>query len=255
LHGSATRDKDPGSIERLVRTADPTEHVEDHPKAKRIAIATLAVGLVILLAVGALVLRQAPPRLVRIGAPGSRAVTAQGVYPIEQTIGSPTVCQAGEVLPAGVSAVRVAIWGFFGARVHVGAYSGSHLLTEGARAANWTSDSVTVPVRPLRSTHSGVKVCVAIGPNSEPELVLGAPTPQQQAAEVTEGGHSKRLPGRFTLEYLAPGHSSWWSQILPVARHIGLGRSYSGTWIALLIAFLTATAGVLAIRLSLWELP
>jgi hypothetical protein len=228
--------------------------MEDRAKAKKIAFATLAVGLAILLAAVALVLTQAPPRLVHVGAPGSSAVNVNGVVPIEETTSSPTICQADEVLLAGVSAVRVSIWGFFGAHVHVAAYSGSHLLTQGARSANWTSDSVTVPVQPVRRTHSGVKVCIAIGPNSEPELVLGSSTPQSQAAVLSEGLAQKPLAGRVTLEYLAPGKDSWWSQVLSVARRMGLGRFYTGTWIALLAALLTATVGVLAIRLSLQEL-
>jgi hypothetical protein len=40
-----------------------------------------------------------------------------------------------------------------------------------------------------------------------------------------------------------------------VAKHLGLGRSYSGTWIAFLLAALMAAVGVLAIRQTLRELP
>ncbi len=36
---------------------------------------------------------------------------------------------------------------------------------------------------------------------------------------------------------------------------MGLGRSYAGTWIALLVAALMAAVGVLAIRLTWRELP
>ncbi len=36
---------------------------------------------------------------------------------------------------------------------------------------------------------------------------------------------------------------------------MGLGRSYTGTWIAFLVAALMAAVGVLAVRLSLRVLP
>jgi hypothetical protein len=40
-----------------------------------------------------------------------------------------------------------------------------------------------------------------------------------------------------------------------VAQHMGLGRAYTGTWIALLVAALMAAVGALAIRLTLRTLP
>jgi hypothetical protein len=102
---------------------------------------------------------------------------------------------------------------------------------------------------------------VIIAPNSEPMDVLGLPTTKSQlAAFATEWapgqpkGAPKALPGRLGIEYLAPSHGSWWSRLLSVARHFGLGRAYSGTWIALLVAALMAAVVVLAVRLSLREL-
>lgn len=227
------------------------------------AIATFLVGLAILAGLGALTLSKAAPRLVAVGAPGVRAISANGASSLEQTKGSPTICQPGEVLPKGVTAIRLSIWGFFGARVHVLAYSAkSQLLTEGSRTANWTSDSVTVPVRPLSHSTGQVKLCVKIGPNSEPQLLLGPQTPQKEAAVISESTqpvnlnptNGQLLSGRIAVEYLAPGHKSWWSEIETVARRMGLGRAYTGTWIALLVAALMAAVTVLAVRFSLKEL-
>lgn len=229
--------------------------VPDLANAKRSVIVTLLVGLVVLLAFGALALGQAPPRLVRIGAPGTKAITEFGANPIEETIGNVKACQTGEVLAAGVSAVRVSLWGFFGARVHLTVQKGSRVLAEGSHSGDWTSDSVTIPIRPVGRTYTGVKVCVAIGPNSEPILLLGTAVPASQAAVVVGAGNvGTPTRGRLAIEYLAPGQGSWWSRILTVARHLGLGRAYSGTWIALLLALLMATVGVLAVRLTLKEL-
>lgn len=229
----------------------------------RKAILTLAAGLAVLAGVGVRTLSQAPPRLVRTAIPGAKAIGPNGLNGLlAGTSASPTICQEEEVLPAGVSAVRVAIWAFYGARVHVIVYKDGKLLTQGSRGGNWTSDSVTVPLTPLRHTVSGAKTCVAIGPNSEPLTVIGPNTQPQIAAVMAEGAPANRLSsstaprlqGRMTLEYLAPGRVSWWSRLLSVARHLGLGRAYAGSWIALLIAALMAAVGVLVVRLTLREL-
>ncbi len=234
----------------------------------RSVIATLLAGFAAIAVLCGLALAQAPPRLVRIGAPGVKAVGQDGassLAPVEQDA---TVCQPGEALPAGVSAIRISIWAFYGARVRVSAYrealsGGSPLLTEGSHSADWTGDSVTVPVRPLRRAVPRAKLCVRIGPNSEPLLLLGPRTRPGEAAVMaarlapaaTLSPHdASLLPGRMVVEYLRPGSRSWFSRLLAVARHFGLGRFYSGTWIALLAAALMAGVGLLSVRLTLREL-
>ncbi len=231
----------------------------ERSRAVKYAVLTFVVGAALLAAVGAVTLTHAPPRLVLVGAPGIKGVGPGGINgTVYATDGDPTICQAGEVLPSGVSAIRLSMWAFFGARVRVGVYDGSRLLTEGARGADWTSDSVTVPVRPLAHTTTGVRLCFALGPNSEPITVIGSPAPSQQAAEVTEsrpeGERKEQLHGRVAVEYVASGQGSWWSRIMSVARHMGLGRSFSGTWIALMAAALMAATALLAVRLTLREL-
>jgi hypothetical protein len=223
---------------------------------------TLVVGLSLLAAVGSIVLTRSPPRVVRVGVPG-------GDFNKELLGGGPTdfaVCQPGESLPAGVTGIRLALWAFYGAQLHLRVYSGSRVVTEGGRGANWTSDSVTVPVKPLRHAIANVKLCFAVAPNSQPLQILGLPASNiREAASVNVGGSSPTpavagrknvfLRGRMGVEYLAPGTGSWWSRILKVARHMGLGRSYTGTWIALLVAALVLAIGALAVRLTLRELP
>lgn len=231
--------------------------------AKRWALATFAVGLLVLAGTAALVLTESPPRLVSISAPGQKALSSYGVNVLTTTSGHHTFCQSDEVLPSGISAARLSLWGFFGSRVHVAAFQGKRLVTEGTHDANWTSDSVTVPVRPLRHSVSKVVVCVEIGPTSEP-IYLEGPNTTKAAAVFTSGGLKgpllsasagrQLLNGRVVIEYLTPGRRSWWSQVLEVARRMGLGRAYSGTWIALLVALMMAGVGFLAIRLSLQEL-
>jgi hypothetical protein len=211
--------------------------------ARKKAAVTLGVGVALLAVVGALTLKQSPPRTVRVGAPAERAVT--------QTFGDTEVCQTGETLPAGVSAIRLAMWAFFGARIHVTMSSGSGVLTTGERGPDWTGSTVTVPVTALHRSVSPVKVCVRIGPNSQPLFLIGAEAPQSAAA-TSSGGEP--VAGRIGIEYLAPGDGSWWSRILQVSRLMGLGHALTGTWIVLLIFALMAAAAALSIRVVLREL-
>ncbi|HEY2283936.1 MAG TPA: hypothetical protein VGH60_10350 [Solirubrobacteraceae bacterium] len=227
---------------------------------RKVAI-TLAVGIVLIGAVSAVALTRSPPRVARVGVPAGDAKDA----PLGKVLGDVTICQPGETLPAGVSGVRLGVWAFYGAKMHVRVYSGSRILTEGSRGPNWTSDSVTVPIRPIDRQASGVTVCIGIGPNNQPLLLLGASTAAKESATAAlevnaptpaaaSSSHAL-LGGRIGLEYLSAGHGSWWSRLSSVAEHMGLGRAYSGTWIALLVAALMAAVGVLALRLTLRVLP
>jgi hypothetical protein len=205
---------------------------------------TLGVGLALIAIVGAYTLTRSPPRVVRTSSLGQATVAT--------TIADASFCQAGETLPAGVSGIRLAIWAFFGANIHVTISSGSRTLTAGKRGPDWTGSTVTIPVTPLSHAVSPVKVCVDVGPNSEVLYFTGAEAAPSAAAVASTG---EPLAGRIGIEYLAAGNRSWWSRILEVARHMGLGHALTGTWVVLLIAALMAAVGGLAIRVALGELP
>lgn len=94
--------------------------------------------------------------------------------------------------------------------------------------------------------------------------ILGVLASEQETAAVltsrrirpaTATVNAVPLGGRVGVEYLAAGRGSWWSRLSSVAAHLGLGRAYSGAWIALLVAALMAAVGVLAVRLTARELP
>jgi hypothetical protein len=224
-------------------------------------VITLVVGLVLLGAASALALTRSPPRVARVGVPTGDTRDV----PLGKVLGDVAICQPGETLPAGVSGIRIGTWAFYGAKMHVRVYSGSQILTEGSRGPNWTSTSVTVPVKPVDRATSGVTVCIGVGPNSQPLLLLGASAPEREQSSATLGVSSPTLAaaakshellgGRIGMEYLTAGQGSWWSRVSSVAEHMGLGRSYSGTWIAFLVAALMAAVGVLAVRLTLRVLP
>ncbi len=226
-------------------------------RISRPALLTFAAGGAIVAAAAALALTNAPPRLVRVGVPGVKAINGSGAAFIGAELGDATVCQGDETLPRGVSGVRVSIWAFLGAAIAVHVYHGAQLVTQGAHNGAWTSDSVTVPVTPLARTVTGARLCLTIGPNSEPLGLLGPQTPGLEVARIylPEGhGRPLRLRGRVAVEYIAPGAGTWWSRVIEVARRLGLGRAFAGTWIALLIDALMAAAATLAVRLTLREL-
>jgi hypothetical protein len=213
-------------------------------RAARDVKVTLCVGVALLVLAGALTLTRSPPHVVRVGA---RAAGSGPAF-----AGNAVVCQPNEVLPAGVSAIRLAVGAYFGSPIHVKVTAGSRVLTEGGRGPTWTGTSVTVPVTPLRYTASHVRLCFDIGPNSELVFLKGVASPARETAVL---GNGQPIGGRIGVEYLAAGQGSWWSRILTVARHMGLGRAFSGTWVALLVAALMAAVGVLAVSFTLRELP
>jgi hypothetical protein len=210
----------------------------------RRARVALLLSVALLVIVGALTLAHAPPRLLGRGA---RPEESLGL-----TTTSATVCQTGETLPGGTSAIRIGLEASFGPKVFVHAYSGSQLLTSGSRGANWTGSSVTVPVKSLQHDSSGVKLCLDVPANSGRLQLWGAQAPAGKAAV---GGSGEALPGRISVEYLGSGRGSWWSRAQSVARHIGLGHPIAGTWVALLLAMLTGLVCALVIGLAWRELP
>jgi hypothetical protein len=203
---------------------------------------TLGVGVAVLVALGVVTLSHAPPRVVRVG-------QSQNVE-VGRVDAAVEICQAEEMLPAGVSAIRLSVAAYFGSRIRVEVSSGSRLLTGGKRGADWTSKSVTVPVTPINHSMSNVRLCLGIGPNQEHIYVFGAPAPQRESAVLSSG---RPLGHRIGVEYLAAGRASWWSRLLTVARHMGLGRALPGTWVVLLIAALLATVGSLSLWLTVRE--
>ena len=212
-------------------------------RAAKAVKVTLGVSTLVMVAVVALTLSRSPPRVVR--------AVGRAELILSSTTNSGETCQPDEVLPAGVSALRITVAAYFGARLRVTAYSGSRVLEEGTRGGEWTGTSVTVPVKPLSHTAKHVKLCVHVGPNSEPIFFAGSTALAQEAAVTGEGAP---LAGRLGVEDLAAGQGSWWSRALSVARHMGIGHALSGTWVVLLIAALVAAAGALALTLTLREL-
>jgi hypothetical protein len=205
---------------------------------------TLAVALALIAAALGVTLSGSP--LVVAGESSTRARES-----LAETYGAAGACQAGEVLPAGTSAIRLTLSSVTGPRVKVSALSGARVLTSGAVGSGWTSGAVTVPVGPVARTASNVRICFSLGPTVEQVAIMGSPTSPAVAARGSEGAP---LPGRIRIEYLRAGHSSWWSLASSVARRMGLGRAPAGTWIVLPLLALMGAVVLTASWLILREL-
>jgi hypothetical protein len=205
--------------------------------------AALAIGLALIAGGVAVTLTQAPPSLARRNTDE------------DQILGSmrrkAQTCQPDEVLPRGTSAVRLHIYAEYGPRVELRALEGGRIVAQGEQRAGWTGGAVTVPVSPLTTRRSAVKLCFTLFLNGDETLSpLGERTSRALAAR--EGDTT--LPGRVTVEYLRPGPSSWWSLLLPVARRMGLGRAAAGTWNVVAVIALMAGALLICSRLVVREL-
>jgi hypothetical protein len=155
--------------------------------------------------------------------------------PILEAGSGTSVCQAGEALPAGTTAIRLTLVAAVGPRVSLSVLSGTRVLTSGATASGWTSGAVTVPVKVFSHSLAPVSICFKLGRSVETVQLGGLSTSAALAARSASGAP---LPGRFTVEYMRPAGSSWWSLAKTAARHMGLGRAPSGTWVALLVLLL-----------------
>jgi hypothetical protein len=201
----------------------------------RIRVA-LAVALALIALAFVLTLAHAPLSVAR------RGVATE--HTLVSTTKPAAACQAGEMLPRGTTALRLSLTAALGPQVTVKVLSGQRAVTHGTTQPGWSDASVTVPVQPLSHTVSPVTVCLALAQMNGKVSMRGSLTSRAQAA--TSGG--ERLPGRMNIEYLRPGGSSWWAQATSVAHRLGLGRTASGTWNAVLVIVLAASF----ITLSSW---
>jgi hypothetical protein len=164
--------------------------------------------------------------------------------------GSIALCQAGERLPRGTSALRFWLGALTGPRVTADVVAGGRTVASGEHPSGWTGRAVTVPVRPLRYPLAGVTVCLSFQARDESVTLYGRATPANVAAYAGR----QTLPGRVWIEYLRPGTRSWASLLPSIARHMQLGRTTTGAWIVVLVLVSLAAAVVLGSRLLLREL-
>ncbi len=197
----------------------------------------LAAGLVAIAVAVAITLSRAPLRVAK-----GRSVPPEKVLVETTTDGG--ACQYNELMPRDTSAIRLGLFSASSPAVTVKVFAGSRLITSGALAAGWAGEGATVPVAKISRSVSPVEVCFHLDSVTGDTEMLGRAV---RPAEATVA-RGRRLPGRISIEYLQPGHSSWWSLAGSVARRLGLGRAASGIWNALLVMVLV----VMVLALSSW---
>jgi hypothetical protein len=203
----------------------------------------LAAGLLLIVIAIGITMLHSPYRLLASNNVENKA----GIGSAE---GVSQACQSYETLPRDTSAITLFLEAIYGPKVILTAFAGRRVITRGSIDPGWTGASVTVPIKPIRQTTSGVKLCIALGPGREVVSPLGNAAPPKLA--MVSEGHS--LLGRMRVEFLRQGNRSWASLTLPTARRLGLGRALTGTWVALLLAALMLTAAGAASWLVLREL-
>ncbi|HEX3518320.1 MAG TPA: DUF2142 domain-containing protein [Solirubrobacteraceae bacterium] len=190
----------------------------------------LIFGLVALALAVALTLTRSPARVV-----GSDAIPVKSLIAVLR--GGDSGCQPGGAVPRATSALRLFVESTVGPSIDVSIRLGQHVLSRGHIPSAWTGAGVVVPVQRIAHNERDPLVCFTFGKGTEPIQIIGA-----------------RHPEGVRIEYLAPGRRSWYALALTVARHIGLGRALSGSWVVLLLAALMAAVAILACGLCLREL-
>lgn len=204
----------------------------------------LAVGLALLAVAVVLAITRSP-----------MVVSSVSVTPSRETVLATTregasYCQPHELVPQDTSAIRLWLGAMVGPRLALVVSSAGHVVVSGERGSGWRGKAVTVPVHPPAQAVANATVCTSFKVKDEEVLLFGAPAPPTFAAR--DDGHP--LPGRIVIEYLRRGHTSWAAMALSIARRMGLGRAYAGTWIALLVVALVSAVALSTVLLLLKEL-
>ena len=211
---------------------------------------TLAAGLCVLAVAILVTLTRSPLRVVGTNGHAAELDIAQtgGGDPAHNP--SVSVCQAGEFIPGGTTAIQLSLASDVGPRVRLVAFDGSRALTSGKKAAGWGGLSVVVPVKRVSKARDNARICLTVGPGQGFTRIRGQPgAPGFQATN-----NGRPLGGAMRFDYLRPGGGSWWSRASSVAHRLGLGRAWGGTWVAFLAIALMLGMVALAAWLTLREL-
>jgi 4-amino-4-deoxy-L-arabinose transferase-like glycosyltransferase len=160
-----------------------------------------------------------------------------------------TVCQRGEVVPAGTGGIRLRATG-----------DGSPLTVSvgGARgtARGWSSGSVDVDL-PETTTRRVTTVCIENRGAGALTIAGGPPAPSPAGADAAEPASidGARLGGRARIDYLRPHAESWWALAPTLAERIAGARDAvpgeASGYLAVLLAVAAVAAGLARRRLRL----
>jgi hypothetical protein len=200
---------------------------------------TLVIGLAVIAALLARALLETPQMVI-----ASNSVTVTGE--LAHFPARAVVCQAGEILPASTTALRMSLIAYVGPAVSVTVSHDDHVIARGHQEAGWVSGSLTLQLHPQIARATSVDICLTRDPVAIPLGLFGSSSIRRLAARV----NGQPLSGRMRIEYLKRGPRSWLSLARHVVRRMGLGHFPSGGWIVIpFTAIMIANLG-----LGLWLL-
>jgi hypothetical protein len=194
---------------------------------RSVQIALVAGLTLVVIAIG-VTLSRAP-----LSVAGTNSIPAHP--PVGETRGNEQSCQQGGAVPQGTSVIGVSLSANVGPKVSLRVLFGSRVLTQGERSAGWGEDET---------------VSVPVGGRTVDRILSIKGTPTRAAAPKALGLRGVLL----RIEYLRPGHKSWWSLASSVVHHMGFGHAPGGAWIVYLLLALMLAVVALASGLALREL-
>lgn len=210
----------------------------------RAAIATLAIGALLLVAGLAATLSHAAVRRS-----GTNDVTVKQVVGTLQA--GHQACQE-ESVAAGTAAVRVSA--SVSARplapltLQVLDVATGAPLAAGSAPAR-PEAAATVPLHPALAHDAAVRICLRLSSSASGAgaQLYGSPVDPREPG-ATDNGNP--LPGRIRFDYLRAGRVSWWSFAPTVIERLGRGRAWFGSAVAPLAALLV----LISISAAAWLL-
>jgi Predicted membrane protein (DUF2142) len=204
------------------------------------ALACLLLGLAVLaIALGTALLHASQPRA------GTNGVWPRAAVATLST--GESVCQGHELLPAGATAIRLAVQPlqsvgpglFVTLRRHGRTLQRTSILL-GARS------STTASLRPVAHDLGDVTVCLSVGAPAGRVALGGGPTPPG-VGSLTGQGAPAGVSVPFT--YLQPPAGSWLDRASAIADRLALGRGdWGGRWVAWVTAALLLASLALVVR-------
>lgn len=210
---------------------------------QRRAAATLAVGLLVLLAGLAATLAHASVRRT-----GTNDVTVKGV--VDHVSGGRRICQ-DERMPAETAAVSLSVARTGGSAPPLAVElidAAQRTPFAGGSARGWSDGAAIAPLASPVAHERAVLLCVRLAAphGGGSALLLGAPA--ERATSATRDGEP--LGGRFRIDYLEDGARSWWSYAPMVAGRM----ARAGVWAGALVPLIAGLLVSLSIGLAAWLL-
>ena len=164
-----------------------------------------------------------------------------------------SVCQGGEEVPAGASAMRLSLFAVTGPRLTVRIHAPRGVVAEGTRGSGWIGEFVTVPFTRLTRHVPNAVICVTLGTAGEGVHLIGTHS-DSEAVLVRSHGREQRVRGQMRIEYVQSLRRSWLSLAGSIVRHMTVGHAPGGPAAIVLLATLMAAAVVAAAWLTVREL-